>query len=64
MLDCLGLERSNYYISRMFIDRETLRQSNSLLLKPFDDKLLVPYYDGPIYKYDHDQGCSKVFIKQ
>lgn len=64
MLDCLGLNTSNYYISRIFIDRESLRQSSSLLLKPFDDKILVSYYDGPIYKYDHDQGCSKVFIKQ
>ena len=64
MLDCLGLDCSNYYISRMFIDRQSLRQTNSLLLRPNDDKTLVSYDDGPIYKYDHDKGYSKVFIKQ
>lgn len=65
MIDTLGLNYSNYYISRVFINPTDFSFKRNALLVPKDDKTLVPFYDtGYTYEYDHDDNNGKVFIKK
>ena len=65
MLDCLGLIHSNYYVPRIFMDRNTISYKDMDLLEPRDDKTLISLTNnGVIYKYDHEDEKGKIFIKQ
>lgn len=65
MVDTLGLLHSNYYIPRVFINKNDLSHKSTLLLSPHSDKELRPVDgNGPIYKYHHDEYDGKVFTKQ